>query len=88
MSTKANETVVIIHETVIQCVLRDLVTVVGLVALIGIGVALDSRAMQWCGFILGMLALFTRVGRVPGIYRCKPQEAANILKEKFGVTAQ
>lgn len=54
--SKPNE-VIIIHETVIQSWVHDASSAVMFVALIGIGVYLQSGAMQWAGAILGFLTI-------------------------------
>lgn len=52
--------VIVLYETALQSWLRDASSVAMFVALIGIGVLLDSSAMQWIGAIIGFLAIFTR----------------------------
>lgn len=59
--SKPNE-VIIIHETVIQSWVRDASSVVMFVALIGIGVYLQSGAMQWAGAIIGFITIIGRAG--------------------------
>jgi len=49
--------VIIVHETIAQSWIRDASSVAGFVALISIGVYLDSSAMQWVGAILGFLTI-------------------------------
>lgn len=58
--------VVIIHETVAKSWLRDLSTFTLFAALIGLGVLLDSGAMQWMGAII---AFITIVARASGTHR-------------------
>ncbi|MEM8801108.1 MAG: hypothetical protein AAGF55_01090 [Pseudomonadota bacterium] len=45
--------IIILHETVLQSWLRDASTLALFVALIGIGVFLESAAMQWVGAFIG-----------------------------------
>lgn len=52
--------VIILHETVLQSWLIDASTFVMFLALIGIGVFLDSSAMQWIGAIIGFLTISSR----------------------------
>ena len=54
--SKSNE-VIILHETALQSWARGASSVVMFIALIGIGVYLDSSAMQWVGAILGFLVI-------------------------------
>lgn len=52
--------VVIIHETVAKSWLRDLSTFALFTALIGLGVLLDSGAMQWMGAIIAFITIVAR----------------------------
>lgn len=56
MSEKKTE-IILLHETALQSWIRDASSVVMFIALIGIGVYLDSSAMQWVGAILGFLVI-------------------------------
>lgn len=56
--------IVVIRQSVREAVISDISTVVSLVAVIGIGVLLDSAAMQWIGAILGMLSVVSRASKV------------------------
>ena len=57
------ERYVVIHETLTQSILRDLVSFVTTVGIIGVGVLLDSPAMQWFGFVIAMLVILGRSAR-------------------------
>lgn len=56
MSNKERE-IILLHETVLQSWVRDASSIVMFIALIGIGVYLESAAMQWVGAILGFLTI-------------------------------
>jgi hypothetical protein len=56
--------VILLHETATQSWLRDASSVAMFVALIGIGVYLESSAMQWVGALVGFLAIIGKVARV------------------------
>lgn len=58
-TSKAKPQVIILHETVLQSWLRDASTFALFVGLIGIGILLQSVAMQWIGAIIGMFCLAT-----------------------------
>jgi uncharacterized protein (AIM24 family) len=58
--------VVIIHETVLKSWLRDLSTFALFAALIGLGVFLNSSAMQWMGAIIAFL---TVCGKASGLHK-------------------
>jgi hypothetical protein len=70
--------VIIVHETVLQSWLIDASTFAMFLALIGIGVFLDSNAMQWIGAIIGF---FTIVGRASRKQRLSVGEARKRLDE-------
>lgn len=63
MSNKPAPEIIILHETVLQSWLIDASTLALFVALIGIGVYLDSSAMQWAGAIIGFLTLASKANR-------------------------
>lgn len=52
--------ILIIHEAVRDSWLKDAGTFAMVLALIGIGIALDSAAMQWVGAIMAILAVMHR----------------------------
>ena len=80
--------IVIIRETTAQSVIRDLVSVTCPAALIGLGVFLDSSAMQWFGFLLSALFLVGVAARILRTsVKMTPQEAADHLKESYGAEA-
>lgn len=56
-------TVIILHETVLQSLARDAGTFFMLAALIGLGVLLQSVALQWVCAIMGLLWLVARGSR-------------------------
>lgn len=58
-TAEAKPQVIILHETVLQSWLRDASTFALFLALIGIGILLQSVALQWVGAIIGMLCLAT-----------------------------
>lgn len=55
--------VMIIHETVLQSYLIDTSTFIMFAALIGLGVYLDSAAMQWVGALIGFVTIAGRIAR-------------------------
>lgn len=55
--------IIVLHETVLQSYLIDSSTFVLFAALIGLGVYLDSAAMQWAGAILGFMTMCSRLNR-------------------------
>ena len=73
--------VILLHETAGQSWLRDMSSVAGFVALIGIGVILDSAAMQWSGAILGFVVIMGRTSRIVKDSRVTIAEARKRLDE-------
>lgn len=64
MSEKTELRFIIIHETPLQSWIRDASTFALFSSLIGVGIALDSSAMQWAGFLVAMVAILSRVGTI------------------------
>jgi hypothetical protein len=80
-------TVLIISQTPWHAAWERLLALASVVAVIGLGVLLNSEAMQWLGFlcvILSALLLALRQGKS----RVTPQEAADRLLRDFGVVGQ
>lgn len=74
---------VIMHETWIKGLVRDVVTFVMIVSVIGTGWWLGSAAMQWTGFVmLCFIAITVATGRRN---RLTPQEAADMLWREYRV---
>lgn len=84
----AETKIIFIHESVLGSIASDLVTGAILAGLIGLGVFLESSAMQWAGFLLVGMSIIGRASRMmSGKVRYTPQQAADYLQEKYGVTA-
>jgi hypothetical protein len=75
--TKKTE-VIVIHETVLQSWLIDASTFALFICLIGVGIFLDSNAMQWVGAVIGFL---TMVGRFSRLNRLTIEQARARLNE-------
>lgn len=73
--------VILLHETTGQSWLRDASSVAGFVALIGIGVLLDSTALEWVGAIIGFAVIAGRMSRVIKDNRMTIPEARKRLDE-------
>lgn len=56
--------VILIHETKLDSVVKDGTTFAMFVALIMIGVILDSAAMQWVGALIGFIVIVGRGARI------------------------
>ena len=53
----------IAHESLKDSILSDVFTFAMLAALIGLGVLLDSSAMQWVGAVMAFLGVFSKAAR-------------------------
>lgn len=73
--------VILIRETARESWKADMSSVVGFVALIGIGVVLDSTAMQWVGAILGFITFMGRFNRMMKDNRLTIEQARKRLDE-------
>lgn len=80
-------TIIILHETVMQSWLRDIGTFAMTVGVISVGVILNSDAMQWVGAAMLILTAISRAGAILRNTRMTSQQAADILRDKFGVFA-
>lgn len=76
-----SETTIIIHETVWKSYARDAGTFVMITAMIGLGVALDSSAMQWVGATFGFIAVLSRGMGALNVCRMTIPEARKKLDE-------
>jgi hypothetical protein len=56
----SSETILVIHETSLKATLRDASTFITTAAIIGLGWALDSSAMQWLGAVVAFLIMLNR----------------------------
>ena len=80
--------IILLHETVKESIINDFTSFFLAVALIGIGVYLQSDAMQWIGFILTAISIMANGLRMKRVMQRKtPQEAADYLLYKYNVIA-
>lgn len=68
-----------------RSILSDTYSTLTLGGLIGVGVVVDSGAMQWAGFLFAVMWMFARVSNRASRARKTAQEAANYLRDKYGV---
>jgi len=52
--------IIVIAESTLQSLIRDAVSGAVIILVIGLGVALQSTAMQWMGFLLVIMIAFSR----------------------------
>lgn len=71
--------IIVIHESIAQSWARDLSTLALFSGMIGIGIALDSSAMQWVGAIIAFGAMWARVSGASR--KMSTAEARNRLDE-------
>lgn len=78
--------VIILHETVWQSAVRDLISAAVLLGMVGIGIWLESNALQCVGGATWVLWLFCRMaGDSSARLRLTPAEAVRHLVDTFGV---
>lgn len=73
--------VILLHERAGTSWRRDTSTVAGFVAMIGIGVLLDSAALQWVGAFIGFLAIASNTIRAFKDNRMTIEQARKRLDE-------
>ena len=89
MTDKTNKTkLVLIYETPLQSWISDAGSFLTAVSLIGVGVWLDSSAMQWTGAALFFLTLTARGSGHKRDLIKTPQQAADWLAATFNVRAK
>lgn len=76
--------IILVHESVFQSLIKDFLSALMSILIIGIGVFLKSDAMQWIGFVLSFFSLFAFFSSL-----CKktktPQDVVDYLYDKYGV---
>jgi len=60
MTADKTDTVILVHETILQSWAHDAGTFATIAGLVAIGVFLDSTALQWIGAIMGFCAVIAR----------------------------
>jgi|GEM_PF-6838397 len=53
----AEKQILLVHESLAQSIMKDLISGVTLLSMVGIGVWIDSGAMQWVAGIIWLLAM-------------------------------
>lgn len=78
--------IIVLHETVMQSFVKDAITFAMVFSLVGVGVLLDSVAMQWIGGIMAMIGILSSMARMKKEITT-PQKAADYLYKNFGAIA-
>lgn len=60
MKSDDSDTVILIHETILQSLARDAGTFATIAGLVAIGIVVESTALQWIGAIMGFLTVIAR----------------------------
>lgn len=58
--------IIVVHETMAKGIVRDATSFATVFAMCGVGIFLESAAMQWVGGILALLVIFSQASRVSG----------------------
>lgn len=86
MSQHPATLVILLYETVWQSAARDLISTGTLLACVGIGIWVESKALQWVGGLMWCLWLLSRLGDMSVTrLRMTPAEAVRHLIDTFGV---
>lgn len=81
--------IILLHETVLQSIVKDFFTFLTTFVLIGLGVVIGSTVMQVFGAIAAVFLMFSKVMRsIKDFPILTPQKAADYLKANFGVVAK
>ena len=80
--------VVMVREGFWRSLASDAMSFGTLLAMVGVGVLIDSAAMQWVGGIIWVFWLFSRTAAIKGRHRLEPQAAADWLFSEYGVRAK
>ncbi|MBL4757416.1 MAG: hypothetical protein JKY32_07210 [Rhizobiales bacterium] len=76
---KPKHTIIFLRETITECFIRDASTLLTVLAMIGIGVYVESDAMQWLGAVFAFIAIMSKSKSVALHYNL--EEAAQKIKE-------
>lgn len=60
MTNKAPKNIIILHETMLHSIAKDVFSCAMLLATIGVGVYIDSGALQWCAGIFWIIWIFSK----------------------------
>ena len=86
MSSK-EEVIIQLHETKAGYWRRMATSYALLSAFIGLGIVMNSDAMQWVGAVVGMLTMIGTSIMLAKSSNKTPQEAADFLAKNYGVVA-
>lgn len=84
---KTKDNVILIRETTAESIKSDLFSFATACALIGVGVYLESDAMQWTGAALFWMVIMAQASGQKKKTTKTPQQAADWLRDKFNVRA-
>lgn len=76
-----DKTIIVIEEKVIESIKRDTYSVVSAFVLIGVGVYLESWAMEWFGFLMAMIVMFGKASGIRKKMSMTPDEAITRINE-------
>jgi len=78
-----SDKVIVIQESLVESVLRDILTNVMLIAVVGLGVFLESAALQWIAGVMWIITVLALVSRMMGNNRrMTTAEAIEYLQER------
>lgn len=76
-----DKTIIVIDEKPIESIIRDTYSIISAFVLIGIGVYLGSSAMEWFGFLMVIIIIFTKASGLRKNMSMTPDEAIAKINE-------
>jgi hypothetical protein len=86
-TNKDEPKVIMLRESLRDCIISDAITLGMAVSLTGFGRWMGSEALQWVGAIVFFLAMFAKANNWRNNSNKTPQQAADWLRDTFGVVA-
>jgi hypothetical protein len=80
--------VMLVDESVNRSIIKDTFTFAMVTSLIGIGVVLESNAMQWFGAFMAMIGILGGIKKYSKNGTMTPQQAADYLRDNYGATSE
>lgn len=88
MEEEKTPLIILATETALLSWARDASSFVMAAAMTGVGRLLNIVPLEWIGAVLFMLTLVSSASALRRSYRKTPQQAADFIKGRYGVTAQ
>lgn len=87
-TTQQQPFIILIKESALGSIVKDIFTYGGLIAVISVGIYFESSALQWIAGIMFLIAALGWAAMRKGQRHLTPQEAVNRLFREYAVTPQ